>query len=126
MLAKGLNLTVKIAFIAVLLVGCTVDERDDPRTLPSEESGIIGKELFIEIMAEISITEAAHKSRIFLPDNSSDILFDNYTTIFSSHGVTVEEFEGSHEWWWKHPAAMKSVLQGVTERLNEIEREVNS
>ena len=126
MLVKDLSSTVKLIFISALIIGCMIDERDDPKTKPLEDSGIIEKELFIEIMAEISITEAAHKSRLFLPDNSNEIQLDNYSTIFSSHGVTAEEFEKSHTWWWQHPAAMKSVLQGVTERLNEIEREVNS
>ncbi len=120
MQAKDLNSIVKTLFAILFLVGCSTDSRDNPLAKPSEDSGLIQKEQLVALLADIHIAEAAHKTRVLVPEISEDVLLENYSAIFESHGVTAEEFKESYTWWWKHPAAMKSVLQEVTERLNKL------
>jgi len=125
MLARGLSLNAKILLAGILLVGCSSDERDDPGAIPPEDSGIMGKEKFIEVLADVYLVEAAYKTHAFKNDDEKAMLLENYSDVFSSHGITPEEFENSHEWWWKHPAAMKGVITEVTERLNSIEKAIH-
>ena len=121
MLAKGLNSIVKICLVAALLASCASDQRDNPLATPHVESGLLQKDQIVALLADIHLAEAAHKTKIFIPEQSDEILLENYSTIFAAHGITQEEFRESYTWWWNHPAAMKSVLQEVTERLNKIE-----
>ena len=122
MLARGLSLTVKILLTGILLVGCSSDEKDDPGATPPEGSGIMGKEKFVEVLADVYLVEAAYKTHAFENDDEKAVLLENYSDVFSSHGITTEEFERSHAWWWQHPAAMKGLVTEVTERLNSIEK----
>ena len=122
MLAKGLSLTAKILLAGILIVGCSSDDRDDPGATPPEDSGIMGKKKFVEVLADVYLVEAAYKTHAFKNDDEKAILLKNYSDVFSSHGITSEEFEKSHAWWWKHPAAMKDLVIEVTERLNTIEK----
>ena len=122
MLARGLSLTAKIFLAGILLVGCSSDERDDPGATPPEDSGIMGKEKFVEVLADVYLVEAAYKTHAFKNDDEKAILLENYSDVFSSHGITPEEFENTHKWWWQHPAAMNGVVTEVTERLNSIEK----
>ncbi len=122
MLAKGLSLSAKIILAVILLVSCSSDERDDPRVTPPEGSYIIEKEKFVEVLADVYLVEAAYKTHAFKNDDEKAILLKNYSDVFSSHGITAEEFENSHTWWWQHPAAMKGLINEVTERLNAIEK----
>ena len=122
MLAKGLSLTAKILLAGLLLVGCSSDERDDPGITPPKDSGIMDKEKFVEVLADVYLIEAAYKTHVFKNDDERGILLENYSDVFLSHGITAEEFENSHAWWWQHSAAMKVVVTEVTERLNSIEK----
>ena len=122
MQAKGLNSIVKTLYAILFLVGCSTDSRDNPLASPSEDSGLIQKEQLVALLADIHVAEAAHKTRVLVPEVSEDVLLENYSAIFEFHGVTVEEFKESYTWWWEHPAAMKYVLQEVTERLNKLNK----
>ena len=122
MQAKGLNSIVKTLCAILFLIGCSTDSRDNPLAAPSEDSGLIQKEQLVALLADIHIAEAAYKTRVIVPEISEDILLENYSAIFESHGVTAEEFKESYTWWWKHPVAMKFVLQEVTERLNKLQK----
>ena len=122
MQAKRLNSIVKTLYAILFLVGCSTDSRDNPLASPSEDSGLIQKEQLVALLADIHIAEAAHKTRVLVPEISEDVLLENYSAIFANHGVTAEEFKESYAWWWEHPAAMKFVLQEVTERLNKLDQ----
>ena len=123
MRAKGLNSIVNTCLIAALIASCAADQRDSPSATPPVESGLLQKGQIVALLADIHLAEAAHKSRIFIPEQSEEVLLENYSAIFAAHGITQEEFRESYTWWWKHPAAMKSVLQEVTEPLNKIEQD---
>ena len=103
-------------------MGCSSDEKDDPVSKSPEESGIMSRKKFVEVLADVYLVEAAYKTHAFNNDDENAILLENYSDVFSSHGITAEEFENSHTWWWQHPVAMKELVTEVTERLNSIEK----
>ena len=126
MLVKGLNLTVKIVLISAVLLGCASDERDRPGATPPEGSGILEKDAFVEIMTDAYLVEASYKSHVYVNENEQLTLEGNYSSVFQKHGITQEELEASHTWWCEHPAAMKNVLQEVTESLIYIEKTIDN
>ena len=126
MLAKGLNLIVKITLIAGVLFSCNSDPRDWSRTRPAEDSGILQKQAFVELMTDVYLAEASYKSLVHTNPEELEKLKGNYAVILAAHNITQEEFEASHTWWWEHPAAMKGVLQEVTENIISFEETLNA
>ena len=126
MLEKGLSLTVKVLLVSAILFSCNSDPRDWSRTRPDEGSGILERDAFIEVMTDAYLVEAAYKSNVHTSEDELEKLKKRYTDIYSAHGITQEEFEKSHKWWWEHPAAMKGVLQEVTENIISIEKSLSN
>lgn len=125
MLAKGLNLIVKTALVSAVLLACNSDPRDWSRTRPAGGSGILQKEAFVKLMTDVYLAEASYKSLVHTNPAELEKLEGNYAVILSAHNITQEEFEASHTWWWEHPAAMKGVLQEVTENIISVEKALN-
>lgn len=107
--------------LSVVLVGCVNDPRDDAKATPSESSSVLSREQFIEVMCDIQLIEAASKNKVFRNDDETLRLGAAYKEVFEKHGITQEQFEESHRWWWTHPQAMRSVLLKVTEKLSQKE-----
>ena len=126
MLEKGLNLTVKIILISAIFFSCNSDPRDWSRSRPEEGSSILERSAFIEVMTDVYLVEAAYKSNVHTSEDELEKLKKRYADIYSAHGITQEEFEKSHNWWWEHPAAMKGVLQEVTENIISIEKSLSN
>tara|TARA_Y100000739_G_scaffold226042_1_gene232916 strand:+ start:1539 stop:1943 length:405 start_codon:yes stop_codon:yes gene_type:complete len=124
MLEKGLSLIVKTVLISAVLFSCNSDPRDWSRSVPPEDSGILGKSEFVDVMTDIYLVEASYKSNVYVNENKKLELEGNYASVFEKHGITQEQFEASHTWWWEHPAAMKGVLQEVTEKIISMEKSV--
>ena len=128
MLERGLNLIVKPALVlavlcGLMLTGCSEDERDSADVVAPE--GVMKMEAFVEVLADVHLAEAAYKSHVFRNDEEEAKLLENYAQIFVKHGITEEQFNESHTWWWEHPVAMKEVLLEVTEKLSEMESEIS-
>ena len=87
MQAKGLNSIVKTLCAILFLVGCSTDSRDNPLASPSEDSGLIQKEQLVALLADIHIAEAAHKTRVLVPEISKDVLLENYSAIFANENI---------------------------------------
>ena len=126
MLEKGLSLTVKVLLVSAILFSCNSDPRDWSRTRPEEGSGVLERGVFIALMTDIYLVEAAYKSNVHASDDELEKLKTRYADVYASHGITQEEFEKSHKWWWEHPAAMKKVLQEVTENIISIEKHLSN
>lgn len=126
MLEKDLNSTAKIILISVVFFSCNSDPRDWSRSRPEEGSGILERSVFIEVMTDVYLVEAAYKSNVQTREVELEKLEVRYGNIYASHGITQEEFEKSHKWWWEHPAAMKGVLQEVTENIISIEKSLSN
>lgn len=123
MQVKGYSLTVKYTFTALLiafsmmLCGC-MGEFD-------VEEGIMERMAFVEITVDVQLLESAYKNKVFINDNEEEVLEQAYLSIFKKHGVSQEEFEASHTWWWSRPEEVKNVLIQVTEKLNILEAEMS-
>jgi len=115
-----MRLLVGILIVATL-IGCTNDPRDNANVIPSENSSILQREKFIEVMCDIQLIEAAAKNKVFRNDDEALKLGAAYKETFEKHGITQAQFEESHKWWWSHPQAMKAVLLEVTEKLSQLE-----
>lgn len=126
MLEKGLSLTVKILLASAILFSCDSDPRDWSKTRPEEDSGVLERDAFIELMTDVYLVEAAYKSNVQTSEDELVTLKKRYADIYSAHGINQEEFEKSHNWWWQHPAAMKGVLQEVTENIISIEKSLSN
>ena len=126
MQVRDLNLIVKIILLSAVLLSCTSDERDRPGATPPEDSGILQKSEFVALMTDVYLVEASYKSHVTRTENEKLELVGNYSEVFQKYGITQEEFEASHAWWWEHPAAMKNVLQEVTEKLISIEQTIET
>ena len=125
MLGNVSHLIDRISIPAILIVfmgiGCVEDPRDLANVNPPE--GVLGREAFVELMAEIQLLEGAAKIRVFRNDDVKKKLGEAYFEIFEKHSISASEFEKSHTWWWEHPVAMKGDLLEVTEKISQIESE---
>ncbi|HIN41722.1 MAG TPA: DUF4296 domain-containing protein [Flavobacteriales bacterium] len=129
MLEKGSRLIARFflyaAFIASasMNTGCVEDHRDAAIVVAPE--GIVERDAFILLLADIQLIEAASKNRVWRNDDVEKKLVEAYLEVFNRHSVSKEDFEKSHTWWWNHPVAMKSLLLEVTERISQIESQTD-
>ena len=83
--------------------------------------GVLAREAFIQVLAEVQLVEGAAEQRLYRNDNERQKLAEAYNDVWHRTGISAEEFEASHEWWWSHPEAMKGVLRDVVDVLKEME-----
>lgn len=107
--------------LTATLISCTSDPRDNVNATPSDNSSILPRDQFIEVMCDIQLIEAAAKNKVFRNDDEALKLGAAYKETFEKHGITQAEFEESHKWWWSHPQAMKAILLEVTEKLSQLQ-----
>ncbi|MEY3009461.1 MAG: hypothetical protein RLZZ314_103 [Bacteroidota bacterium] len=84
-------------------------------------SGILPRDSFVLVLAEIQVVEAAATQRTYRTDNESTRLAEAYNDVWHRTGVSAERFEQSHAWWWNQPEAMKEVLRDVVDVLRDME-----
>lgn len=84
-------------------------------------SGILPRDSFVLVLAEIQVVEAAATQRTYRTDNESTRLAEAYNDVWHRTGVSAERFEQSHAWWWSQPEAMKEVLRDVVDVLRDME-----
>jgi hypothetical protein len=108
------------ALLSVLATGCAPDPVGlDARVTPPQ--GILSREEFVAVLAEVQVVEAAANQRYFRNDNERVKLAEAYNDVWHRTGVSAEVFEASHAWWWEHPEAMKAVLRDVVDVLKDME-----
>ena len=105
-------------------LGCTTPPVDGP-VAPAPPSGILPKDSFVLVLAEVQLVEGVAQLRTYRNDNERQRLAEAYNDVWARTGVSAARFERSHEWWWGQPAAMKSVLRNVVDRLKDMEAELN-
>jgi hypothetical protein len=118
----------KVKFTTILLLllvmgtgGCTNDVRDRVDVVVPD--GVLEKNEFVNVLADVQLIEAASKNRVWRNDDVEKRLEDAYNEVFSKHDITESQFKTSHRWWWSHPVAMKGVLLEVTEKITQLEIE---
>lgn len=104
--------------------GCTpppVDGHVDP----TPPRGVLPKDSFVMVLAEVQLVEGVAQLRTYRNDNERQRLAEAYNDVWARTGVSAARFERSHQWWWGQPAAMKSVLRNAVDRLKDMEAELN-
>jgi hypothetical protein len=77
------------------------------------------------VLAEVQLVEGVAQLRTYRNDNERQRLAEAYNDVWARTGISAARFERSHQWWWGQPAAMKSVLRNVVDRLKDMEAELN-
>jgi len=104
--------------------GCTTPPVDGTVD-PTPPSGVLPKDSFVLVLAEVQLVEGVSQLRTYRNDNERQRLAEAYNDVWARTGVSAARFERSHAWWWGQPAAMKSVLRNVVDRLKDMEAELN-
>lgn len=110
-----------LAVLALVGAGVLSGCGSSSRTHVVPPLGILPRDSFVLVLAEIHVVETAAKQRTYRTDNESMRLAEAYNDVWFRTGVTAERFEASHAWWWNHPEAMKGVLNDVVDRLRDME-----
>jgi hypothetical protein len=110
-----------LAVLALVGVGVLSGCGSSSRSHVVPPSGVLPRDSFVLVLAEIHVVETAAKQRTYRTDNESMRLAEAYNDVWFRTGVTAERFEASHAWWWHHPEAMKGVLNDVIDRLRDME-----
>ena len=104
--------------------GCTTPPVDG-HVDPTPPRGVLPKDSFVMVLAEVQLVEGVAQLRTYRNDNERQRLAEAYNDVWARTGVSAARFERSHQWWWGQPAAMKSVLRNVVDRLKDMEAELN-
>lgn len=116
----GMGMTILLV-IGVVWVGISAGcQRRQPSQV-HPPSGILPRDSFVHVLAEIQVVEAAATQRTYRTDNESTRLAEAYNDVWHRTGVSAARFEQSHAWWWSHPEAMKEVLRDVVDVLRDME-----
>jgi uncharacterized protein YukE len=46
--------------------------------------------------------------------------------LFERFDISEDRFNATYRWWYQHPTEMDGLLEEVSERLSDLEREVNA
>ena len=112
------------ALCGLFLLGCSPDAVVGEAN-PQPPQGVLSRDSFIHVMAEIQVIEGASHERLYRNDNERQRLAQAYHDVWQRTGVSPDQFEQSHAWWWKQPLAMKSILGDVIEQIKTMEVEAN-
>ena len=107
-----------------LCQGCSTPPVDG-HVDPTPPKGVLPKDSFVMVLAEVQLVEGVAQLRTYRNDNERQRLAEAYNDVWARTGVSAARFERSHEWWWRQPAAMKSVLRNVVDLLKDMEAELN-
>jgi len=129
MLVNAWNSRVKtvIGMASVALfawIGCSPDPvGGDPDPVPPK--GVLSREEFVTVLAEVQLVEGAAKLRTYRTDNEQQKLAEAYNDVWHRTGVDPSVFEKSYDWWWRHPEAMKGVWRDMLQLFKSMEVESN-
>ena len=88
--------------------------------------GVLPKDSFVMVLAEVQLVEAAGNQRAFRNDDENQRLSDAYNDVWHRTGVSASRFEESHTWWWSHPELMEGVLEDVVDALRDLENDYDT
>ena len=92
---------------------------------PVPPDGVLSREDFVRVLAEIQLVEAAADQRYFRNDHERQRIAEAYNDVWHRTGIQPDVFDASYTWWWEHPEAMKAVLRDVVDALKDLEVESN-
>lgn len=105
--------------MVVAFVGCDPRYKEDIPALPE---GMLDKETFIELHAELQLLEAAHRQRMLRGGDRDAARTAHRKRILADAGVTDSAFSATYDWWYSQPEALPGMLEEVLLKLDSIER----
>jgi hypothetical protein len=108
-------------FALFFLVSCTEEKEVEA------PNGLLSEQEMVEILTEISKVEARFQRRLSIRgSNNEDLVSHNYSVIFDAHGITMEQYKTSFEYYEQSPKAMQIIFDSVIVRLTEEQSVIES
>lgn len=87
---------------------------------------MISRDTFVQVLTEVHLIEGVKKQRLMRNDEQGLIVLRHYVELFERFDISEDRFNRTYRWWYQHPTEMDGLLEEVSERLSELEREVNA
>lgn len=105
------------SLVMVFAIGCTEEE-------PVVPEGLIPRDEFVAIMADIQLVEALAKQKMIRNDDPEVKLAEYYGAIYSKYGIADSTFIATYDWYHRHPDELLEVYDEVLNRLSRVEEEL--
>ena len=105
--------------LMLAIAGCDPRYKKDIPALPE---GMLDKETFIELHAELQLLEAAHRQRMLRGGDRDAARAAHRKRILADAGVTDSAFSATYDWWYSQPEALPGLLEEVLLTLDSMER----
>jgi hypothetical protein len=87
---------------------------------------MISRDTFVQVLTEVHLIEGVKKQRLMRNDEQGLIVLRHYVELFERFDISEDRFNATYGWWYQHPTEMDGLLEEVSERLSDLEREVNA
>lgn len=105
--------------LLMALVGCDPRVKND---IPPPPDGMLDKETFVTLHAELQLLEAAYRQRMLNGGDRDAVRAAHRVQILDAAGVNDSAFTATYNWWYSQPEALPGVLEEVMLKLDSIER----
>ena len=96
--------------LLMALVGCDPRVKND---IPPPPEGMLDKETFVTLHAELQLLEAAYRQRMLNGGDRDAVRAAHRVQILDAAGVSDSAFTATYNWWYSQPEALPAVLQQV-------------
>jgi len=109
--------------MTLLCASCAHEGHQPPLDLSEVPDSVLSRDLYIHVLTDVMLVEAARKQRVFRNDNDSLKIEQALSQVFEEHGTSAEAFEVAQRWWFGQGEAIVAILQEVTEAMSNQERD---
>jgi hypothetical protein len=95
-----------VAIGLIFLWGCGKDVPDPP-------SGLIPRETFVELLAEVQLIEAVLNQNMIRNDEPRARIARYYKTTFETFKVTPQQFQETYTWYYGQPDLLLEIYDEV-------------
>ena len=99
--------------LCLILLSCGDTKTEIPKDILSENS-------FISLLKDIHLAEAKfelHKTKGM--GNAKNELAHNYSTIYGTHEITLDDFDKTLDYYAQHPEQLEKIYTRVLEQLTK-------
>ena len=97
-----------------MIIACKSEEKRLP-------DGILSQEQMVDVITDLQMVEAAHKSLTLSSKIQKPMRDTSYTIVFNKHHTDVNTFDSSLRAYTKHPTLFSEIMEEVELRLNSSE-----
>lgn len=85
---------------------------------PVPPQGVLGREQFVAVLADIQLIEGISKHKIIRNDDPETRIKAYYKEVFRAHDVTDSSFRLTYDWYYSQPEEMLVIYDEVLMELN--------